>query len=238
MDGSSPRLPAGIPASEIGTFSWKSAERRPRHFRPEAQKRRLRLTGVFRTKPSALLEALPTRHTVASLKEKLAARAMPVAQAVAPAAIAQLRRLFPSLPVATDADEEHDPVRLVMADFDNLSSDQQDKVARNLVLLWNSFMSVFGGVSGFRSASPTEQRVYLEKLQSAARRMEAARGTEAAFHYVTVELIRLYIGFLQVGSTDPSAVALAKVVAPQIDRGHRMSAAPFISPIPSASTGA
>ena len=235
MDGSSPRLPAGIPFSRVGTFHRKIARRKPRRLRRLAQKRLLRLAAPFRPKATALLEALPSRDSLAALTKTLAARAVSLWQTFSPAAIAQLRRPFPSLPAAGSPNEEHDPVRLVMAEFDDLSADQQNKVARNLALLWNSFTSVFGGVSGFRAASPTEQREYLEKLQLAARRMEAAKGTETAFHYVTVELIRLYLGFHQAGSTDQGAVALAKVVAPLIDRGHRLSAAPFIYPVASAS---
>jgi hypothetical protein len=235
MDGSSPRLPAGISDPRVGTLPRKTARRRPRHLRRQAQKRLRRLAAPFRPKATALLEALPSRDTLAALTKALAARAVSPWQKLSPATVAQLRRLFPALPVAGGPNEEHDPVRLVMAEFHDLSSDQQNKVAQNLALLWNSFTSVFGGVSGFRAASPTEQREYLEKLQLAARRMEAAKGTEAAFHYVTVELIRLYIGFHQVGSTDQGAVALAKVVAPLIDRGHRLSAAPFIYPVASAS---
>jgi hypothetical protein len=235
MDGSSPRLPAGIPDPRVGTFHRKNAPRRAQYLRRQAQKRLRRLAAPFRPKATALFEALPSRDTLAALTNALAARVVSSWQTLSPAAIAQLRRLFPSLPVAGGPNEEHDPVRLVMAEFDDLSSDQQNKVAQNLALLWNSFTSVFGGVSGFHAASPTEQREYLEKLQLAARRMESAKGTEAAFHYVTVELIRLYIGFHQAGSTDQGAVALAKVVAPLIDRGHRLSAAPLIYPVPSAS---
>ncbi|WP_147282452.1 hypothetical protein [Microvirga subterranea] len=147
-----------------------------------------------------------------------------------PVVLRHLQERFPSLPLGSlsDADAEPDPVELVMEEFDRLEPEQQDKVAKNLALLWNSFTGAFGGVSGFQAASPTEQQSYVEKLEAAARRMEAARGTEAAFHYVTVELIRQYIAFLQVGSTEQRAVALARRVAPLIDRGYKMEAQPFL----------
>lgn len=147
-----------------------------------------------------------------------------------PVVLRHLQERFPSLPLGSfpDPNAEPDPVELVMEEFHGLEPAQQDKVAKNLALLWNSFTGAFGGVSGFQAASPTEQRSYVEKLEAAARRMEAARGTEAAFHYVTVELIRQYIAFLQVGSTDPKAVALARLVAPLIDRGFKMEAQPFL----------
>jgi hypothetical protein len=166
-------------------------------------------------------------------------RAVPLARSIAPklqkigentsrASLSLARNLRPSFatPSAPDANgiEEVDPVGLVLSDFDNLSGDHQQKVAKSLALLWDAFIDVFGGVSAFQAASPTEQKAYIGKFDAAARRMEAARGSEAAFHYVTVELMRHYIGFLQTGSGDPKAITLARAVAPLIDLGRRLDA--------------
>lgn len=141
---------------------------------------------------------------------------------------AQAARWFPSLArfSAASAAEAHevDHVGQVLSDFDKLSRDQQDRVAKSLALLWDAFESGFGGVSAFRSASLIDQQGYTERLAQAAHRMEAARGSAAAFHYVTVELMRQYVSFFQTGSEDPRAIALASRVAPLIDHGRRMNA--------------
>lgn len=172
----------------------------------------------------------PWANHIALLAQTLAFKARTASQAACSDFLSRLGKQFPSLAWIAPPDpvEEPDPIRAIMDDFEKLGHEQQDKVAKNLALLWNSFTSVFGGVTAFQSASPAEQRAYVEKLEAAAHRMEAAKGTEAAFHYVTVELIRQYIAFLQIGSTDQRAVALARLVAPLIDRGHKMTAEPTI----------
>ncbi|WP_150117733.1 hypothetical protein [Microvirga vignae] len=116
-----------------------------------------------------------------------------------------------------------DDVGMVLGEFEKLSRDQQDKVAKSLALLWDTFIEVFGGVSGFQTASPIEQQAYIERLSTASRRMEVARGSDVAFHYVTVELMRQYVSFLQTSSKNPRAIVLAGAVAPLIDRGRGIS---------------
>lgn len=159
-----------------------------------------------------------------------ALRARDVWQAVRADIGVRLRMLLPALAEGAGPDpaDEPDPVRSIMSEFEELGQEQKDKVARNLALLWSSFIDAFGGVSAFQSASTTDRQAYVDRLGAAARRMEAAKGTEAAFHYVTVELLRQYVFFLQIGSTDQGAVALAQLVAPLIDRGHAMSPEPTV----------
>lgn len=125
-----------------------------------------------------------------------------------------------------EAPQEPDPVEMLLSEFAGLEQEQQAKVARNLVLLWDNFQTIFGGLSGFLAASPTEQDAFMEKLEAAARRMEPARGTDSAFHYVTVELTRQYISFFRVGRSDGQALALAACVAALIDEGRRIPAEP------------
>jgi hypothetical protein len=119
-----------------------------------------------------------------------------------------------------EAPREPDSVEMLLREFGGLDQEQQAKVAGNLVLLWDNFQTIFGGLSGFLAASPMEQDAFMEKLEAAARRMEAARGTDSAFHYVTVELIRQYISFFRVGRSDGQALALAARVAALIDEGR------------------
>jgi len=229
MDGSSRRLPAYFIAPRKGPASRSKAGRRLRQVR-FIVRRSVSQLGV--NVPSA--DGL-TRRTeqMVSIVQAVADRARAEWRAGYPIVLRQLHERFPSLPlgVLPDPADEVDPVLLAMEEFEGLEPDQQEKVAKSLALLWNSFTSVFGGVSGFRNASAVEQRAYSEKLEAAAERMKAARGTDAAFHYVTVELIRHYVAFLRIASTDPKAVALARLVAPLIDRGHKLGAEPYLRPV-------
>lgn len=182
---------------------------------------------------SAMASTAHRARHVAHLVQASARKARAIWHAQCSGTLSRLHILLPTLlkSAAPEPADEHDPVRSVMGEFEALDREQQDRVAKNLALLWGSFNSAFGGVSTFKTASALEQQAYIAKLEAAARRMEAARGTEAAFHYVTVELLRQYVSFLQIGSTDEGAVALARLVAPLIDRGHAMNAEPGIYPI-------
>lgn len=146
---------------------------------------------------------------------------------VRPALLSNARALLPFLPLA-DADQEaldQDPIWELLMDFKTLEPDQQDKAAKNLALLWGHFEETFGGVSGFLAEPKTEQSLYLDKLDTASRRMKLARGSEVAFHYVTVELMRQYVGCLQTGRSDRAALSLATCVAALINRGRMMTPA-------------
>lgn len=147
---------------------------------------------------------------------------------VSSALASQLRRfppvrLFAPAPAANE-NEEASPVDLVLNDFMRLDREQQEKVARGLAQLWDAFIHVYGGLSAFQTSSAIEQKAYMERLDAVARRMEVARGSDAAFHYVTVELMRHYMAFLHVQSRSAKAVILASMVASLIDQGQRMRA--------------
>jgi hypothetical protein len=119
--------------------------------------------------------------------------------------------------------EAPDPVRLALGEFQVLDRAGQGKVARNLALLWENFRIVFGGLSGFMAAQQTDRIAFIEKLESASERMAPARGSEVAFHYVTVELMRQYVSCLHQRRSDQSAIALAQCVVTLIDQGRTMS---------------
>lgn len=144
-----------------------------------------------------------------------------------PALLSSTRALLPFVPIASAADEalESDPAWELLAELQALAPDQQDKAAKNLALLWDHFEHMFGGLSGFLAESQTEQSLYLEKLMTASRRMKLARGTDVAFHYVTVELMRLYVHCLQLRRSDRAALSLASNVAALINRGRMMTPA-------------
>lgn len=148
-------------------------------------------------------------------------------EALRPVLCAQARALLPFIPQATAEDEAiaRDPAWEILADFQTLTQDQQDKAARNLALLWDHFEKTFGGLSGFLAEPQTEQSLYLSKLTTASRRMKLARGSEVAFHFVTVELMRLYVEGLMLGRRDRAALTLASTVSVLIDRGWMMTPA-------------
>jgi hypothetical protein len=147
--------------------------------------------------------------------------------ALRPALLSRTQALLPFIPMASAEDEalESDPVWDLLAEFQALAPDQQNKAAKNLALLWNHFEHMFGGLSGFLAEAPVEQSLYLDKLMTASRRMKIARGSDVAFHYVTVELMRLYVCGLQQGRSDRAALSLASHVAALINRGRMMTPA-------------
>ena len=147
--------------------------------------------------------------------------------ALRPALLSHARALLTCVPITRAEDEaiESDPAWELLAEFQALSPDQQDKAAKNLSLLWDHFEHMFGGLSGFLAESPIEQSLYLDKLVTASRRMKLARGSEVAFHYVTVELMRLYVHGLQLGRADRAALSLASTVVVLINRGRMMTLA-------------
>lgn len=116
-------------------------------------------------------------------------------------------------------------VMAIISDFHALTPDQQAKVAKNLAQLWDNFLEVFGGLSGFWTSPLAEQEACMNKLEAAVRNLEPQKRSETGFQYVTIELMRLYLAFLFVGRTDHLSVALGTLVVPLIDRGRTMSAA-------------
>jgi hypothetical protein len=115
-------------------------------------------------------------------------------------------------------------VEAIIPDFNALTSDQQAKVAKNLAQLWDNFLEVFGGLSGFWASPLAEQEACMDKLETAVRNLEPQKRSETGFQYVTIELMRLYLAFLFVGRTDHLSVVLGALVVPLIDRGREMAA--------------
>lgn len=145
-----------------------------------------------------------------------------------PVLMSNARTLLPFVPLIKTAEDEaleQDPIWNLLGEFKALAPDQQDKAAKNLALLWGHFEETFAGLSGFLAEPQTEQALYLNKLDTASRRMKLARGSDAAFHYVTVEVMRLYVICLQTGRSDRAALSLATAAATLINRGRMMTPA-------------
>jgi hypothetical protein len=145
-----------------------------------------------------------------------------------PMLMSNARTLLPFVPLVKTAEDEaleQDPVWHLLGEFKTLAPDQQDKAARNLALLWGHFEDTFGGLSGFLAEPQAEQALYLDKLDTASRRMRLARGSDVAFHYVTVEVMRLYVVCLRTRRSDRAALSLAACAATLINRGRMMTPA-------------
>jgi hypothetical protein len=145
-----------------------------------------------------------------------------------PVLISNARTLLPFVPLVKTAEDEalaQDPIWKLLEEFKALAPDQQDKASKNLALLWAHFEDTFGGLSGFLAETQTEQALYLDKLDTASRRMKLARGSDVAFHYVTVEVMRLYVIGLQTRRSDRAALSLAACAATLINRGRMMTPA-------------
>ncbi len=147
--------------------------------------------------------------------------------AARPTILAHTRTLLPFIPLATPEEEalERDPVWELLAEFQALDPHQQDKAAKNVTLLWGHFEDSFGGLSGFLAEPQSEQLQYLDKLMTASLRMRPARGSEVAFHYVTVELMRQYVSCFRLERSDRAALSLAACVAGLINRGRMLTPA-------------
>jgi hypothetical protein len=146
-----------------------------------------------------------------------------------PAILPYARHWLPFIawPEPTERSGEPDIVQQVLHDFEALDEEAKVKVARNLGLLWENFQSSFGGISGFLSAPQIEQDAFMDRLKAAAERMATARGSSAAFHYVTVELLRQYMSFFKTGRSDGNALRLASCAANLIDQSRQISAQPI-----------
>ena len=166
----------------------------------------------------------------AALASSFKPKAVAAWEAAHPIVVSHGRKVAPFLPwpeLNAEASEP-DAVQSILADFAGLDQERQGRVAKNIVLLWDNFQEMFGGISGFLAAAQTDQDAFMEKLAAASARMQAARGSEAAFHYVTVELMRQYISFFQSRRSDPGALALARCVVSLINRGRQMEPAPLV----------
>ncbi|WP_262030652.1 FUSC family protein [Microvirga sp. Mcv34] len=212
------------------TFPW-SVDQQPQNNLIEKLERFYRLSLLRWRFLEACRQAARPRLTQAGavLDQTMLATALIVVPKVMagwdrlrPALVSHARALRPFLPLASEEDDvlAADPAWEILAEFQALAPDQQDKAARNLALLWDHFEHMFGGLSGFLAEPAIEQSVYLDKLTTASRRMKLARGSEVAFHYVTVELMRLYVSYLQLRRSDRPALALAANVVALISCGR------------------
>lgn len=172
-----------------------------------------RLSGRIR---AVRLPALAGQgFSVSRIVRHASSRAAPHLARLGPLARAHLTFLGVSVPEEQPAEPTEE--QALLGAFEALDGGRQEAVARNLSLLWECFLEEFSGLSGFFEASPTRQSAYLDRLASAAGRMEASRAPEARYHYVSVALMKHYVSSFQARSTAPDAIALSRRVASLID---------------------
>jgi len=225
MDSSPQHLNAGLFRWEVENPSPNRLDRWLEQLEALRQFHAQRLRSAVAAYVSASRE-IAHKVDLPTLPERLVPpRVLAVWEEAQPVLLSHSRKLLPFLPLfeAPEGPPEPDPVEEILGDFDGLTREQQEKVAENVALLWDYFQETFGGISGFLASPQTEQAAYMEKLNAASERMQVARGTNVAFHYVTVELVRQYLSFLQRGTADMSAVLLAERVVALIERGRQLT---------------
>ena len=173
----------------------------------------------------SLAASLPARAAAILPIERLEPVVERWQQAVAPRLSDAAARLRVQLAAIGILEREEPPIERdastdIMDEFEKLGGDHQMAVARNLALLWDSFVEHFDGLSGFRQAPTATQDAYLAKLEAAEKRMEASRFTDAGHHFVSVVLMKIYVSLFQTDTSKPSAVALSDLAATLIDRGR------------------
>lgn len=231
------------PRPVTATVSPWDADERAQKASQARIERLLRLGEPLRQRFRTVLagSAAPRGRALDTLN-RIAARAAPAAQRardgwqrLSPALRARLPEPVAAMTpwLAAPAPAAPDPAQALLAEYAALEPARKERVAKNLALLWDNFQDVFGGISGFQATSETERTAFMDRLGAAAARMEAARGTEAAYHYVTVEMMRQYVACLAAGRRDDKAVALAVCAVALIDRGRRMTEEPMLYSIAS-----
>ena len=146
----------------------------------------------------SLAASLPARAAAILPLERLEPVFERWQQAVAPRLSDAAARLRVQLAAIGILEREEPPIERdastdIMDEFEKLGGDHQMAVARNLALLWDSFVEHFDGLSGFRQAPTATQDAYLAKLEAAEKRMEASRFTDAGHHFVSVVLMKIYV---------------------------------------------
>ena len=223
MDGTYRFDETNVPSGDHGSQAFLS---RLRSRGQALSERALALVPALRTHLPALRTHLPKSVSLAPLNSAVAH--LGATRAKLPALVDAAHRASDALTSFARGNKgttavASDAATAVLSDFDSLSAEQKDAVAKNLARLWECFVDEFDGPSGFQASAPIEQAAYVSKLENAAKRMESFRDSEAGHHFVCVVLMQQYVSSFQLRSREPSAIRLSNHVAAQIDRGRRLA---------------
>jgi hypothetical protein len=112
-------------------------------------------------------------------------------------------------------------IDLLLREFENLHDDKQLEVARALAQLWDSFVEHFGGIEGFLT-DEVRREDYMQRLETAARRMRNAIGSEKGHYFFATAMLTHYLRALYDGSNEHDNQRLANLVVNLVDRGRKL----------------
>ena len=117
------------------------------------------------------------------------------------------------------------PVWTLLMEFDALDRQKQDDAARQLTVLWSSFVEEFGGPRPFMELPAAEQQAYLGRLDRIREKTEALKGTELGRYYFSVAILRHFLEALRSNDTSTAAIALSKRLVRLTERGRELQPA-------------
>jgi hypothetical protein len=110
----------------------------------------------------------------------------------------------------------------LLRDYESLGGDRQAEVARALAQLWDSFVEHFGGIEGFLTGDEARRGDYIERMETAARRMRTAMGSEKGHYFFATAMLTHYLRILYEGAHGRDDQQIANVVVTLVDRGRQL----------------
>jgi hypothetical protein len=126
-----------------------------------------------------------------------------------------LRRLFGWNP----ADARLAP-GTVLQEFSALSPEIQNRVAQDLVALWDRFAQTVGECHDVSSQESDETKRAIASLEASEERMRGTRGSDHAHYFYSVALMRLYLAALAGDRSDPDLLLAADLTTRLIDEAR------------------
>jgi hypothetical protein len=110
----------------------------------------------------------------------------------------------------------------MLRDFDKLGTDRQEEVARDLAQLWDAFVEHFNGIEGFFNGNEERRKDYMQRVETAARRMSNAKGSEKGHYFFATALLAHYLRTLSEGAAGNSEQRMANRIVTMIERGREL----------------
>jgi hypothetical protein len=115
-------------------------------------------------------------------------------------------------------------IDFVLREFENLGADRQQEAARDLAQLWDSFVEHFGGIEGFLIGDEVRRRDYIQRVETAARRMRNAKSSDKGHYFFAAAMLAHYLQALADGATEDDDQRMANRVVTLIDEGRMLLA--------------
>jgi hypothetical protein len=112
-------------------------------------------------------------------------------------------------------------IEAVLRDFDKLDGGQQQDVARDLAQLWEAFIGHFGGIEGFLTGDEMRARDYINRVETAARRMRTAKASEKGHYFFAAAMLGHYLRALHERANEPADQRIANRIVRLIDDGQK-----------------